>query len=210
MENDYSQLIKKVMNSEIDALQNVEKNIDPSFNTIVDAVLHCEGKIVFMGVGKSGHIGKKLAATFASTGTPSFFVHGTEAIHGDLGMVEKKDLVIAISNSGETQEVLAPIPSLRRIGSKIIALTGNKNSTLAKASDLVLMVKVNHEADDFNLAPSNSSTAALVVGDAIGLTVSHLKGFQEKNFANFHPGGALGRRLLNSDFRIHEKKVNEQ
>lgn len=210
MESDYSQLIKRVMNSEITALQNIEKNIDPSFNSVVDAVLQCEGKIVFMGVGKSGHIGEKLAATFASTGTPSFFVHGTEAIHGDLGMIEKDDLVIAISNSGETKEVLAPIPSLRMIGSRIIALTGNKNSTLAKMSDLVLTVKVNHEADDFNLAPSNSSTAALVVGDAIGLTVSHLKGFQERNFATFHPGGALGRRLLNSKFKTHERKVNEQ
>lgn len=208
MENNYIQLIKKVMDREITALQSIERNMDSSYNEIVDAVLNCTGKIVFMGVGKSGHIGKKLAATFASTGTPAFFVHGTEAVHGDLGMIEKDDLVIAISNSGETKEVLAPIPSLRKIGVKIVALTGNTDSSLAKKSDLVLKVTVDHEADDYNLAPSSSSTAALVVGDAIGLTVSHLKGFKEMNFALFHPGGALGKRLFDSE--IDDRRVKEK
>lgn len=199
MSNSYDYLLKKIMNQEITALQKIEENIGPDYNKVVDAVLQTSGKVVFLGVGKSGHIGKKLAATFASTGTPSFFVHATEAVHGDLGMIEKEDLIIAISNSGETKELLSTFASLKLIGCKIVALTGDNNSSLAKKSDFVLEVNVSGEADDYNLAPSNSSTAALVVGDAIGLTVSHLKGFKPNDFAVFHPGGALGKRLLGEE-----------
>ncbi|UAK16392.1 KpsF/GutQ family sugar-phosphate isomerase [Sporolactobacillus terrae] len=195
----YDQLLKKVINQEIISLQNIETKINQEYNQVIDAVLNTTGKVIFLGVGKSGHIGKKLAATFASTGTPSFFVHATEAVHGDLGMIEKDDLVVAISNSGETKEVLNTFVSLKIIGCKVIALTGNRESSLAKKSDLLLEVKVSGEADEYNLAPSNSSTAALVVGDAVALTVSHLKGFKPNDFAVFHPGGALGKRLLGEE-----------
>lgn len=206
MENKYEQLVKKVIKNEIDSLQSIEANVNNSYEKVIDEICHCQGKVIFMGVGKSGHIGKKLAATFASTGTPSFFVHATEALHGDLGMIEKEDLVIAISNSGETKEVLGPISSIKRIGAKIIAMTGNKHSTLAKNSDMVLEIKVQREADALNLAPSSSSTAVLVAGDAIGLTVSQLKGFKEEDFALFHPGGALGKKLLQDS--VNERQKN--
>jgi arabinose-5-phosphate isomerase len=206
LENKYEQLVKKVIKNEIDSLQSIEANVNNSYEKVIDEICHCQGKVIFMGVGKSGHIGKKLAATFASTGTPSFFVHATEALHGDLGMIEKEDLVIAISNSGETKEVLGPISSIKRIGAKIIAMTGNKHSTLAKNSDMVLEIKVQREADALNLAPSSSSTAVLVAGDAIGLTVSQLKGFKEEDFALFHPGGALGKKLLQDS--VNERQKN--
>ncbi len=190
------QLLKEVMELEIKAVQRIRDRIDEKFAKVVEEILLCKGKIIFLGVGKSGHIGKKLAATFASTGTPSFFVHATEALHGDLGMIEKDDLVIAISNSGETKEILAPFPSLRFIGCKIIAMTGNSTSTLARESDLILEVYVEKEADPLGLAPTSSSTTALVVGDAIAITVSQLKNFGKQQFGLFHPGGSLGQKLI--------------
>lgn len=196
MNKDILTTIKKVMQDEIEAIQNICDNLDENHIKTVELIQNCSGKVIFTGVGKSGHIGKKLAATFASTGTPTFFVHSTEALHGDLGMIEEKDVVIAISNSGETKEVLSILPSIKYIGSKIISITGNRESTLAKESDIALEAKVPHEADPLNLAPTSTSTVALVLGDALAITLSQLKGFKKENFAVYHPGGSLGKKLF--------------
>lgn len=200
-------LIRGTMQQEIDAIKNVHDALDESYVEAINLIRQCKGKVIFTGVGKSGHIGEKLAATFASTGTPSFFVHSTEALHGDLGMIEEKDIVIAISNSGETKEVLSIIPSIKYIGSKIISITGNKNSTLAKQSDIALEAKVSHEADPLNLAPTSSSTVVLTVGDALAITLSQLKGFKSEDFAVFHPGGSLGKRLFNEVEKYRNKEI---
>ncbi|WEV64708.1 SIS domain-containing protein [Bifidobacterium sp. ESL0732] len=189
-------LIEEVFHSEVEAIEDVESHVDCAYTDAVELILSGKGRVIFTGVGKSGHIGSKLAATYASLGIPSFFMHSTEAVHGDLGMVTKEDIVIAISNSGETNEVLRVIPSLKAKGVKIISITGNRESTLAKASDIPIEVHVDHEADKFDLAPSNSSTATLVAGDAIGLTLSRLINFSERDFGLNHPGGALGKRLV--------------
>ncbi len=189
-------MLNKVMESEINSLLEVKSRIDDAYVQAVEKLFHCSGKVIFLGVGKSGHIGKKIAASFASTGTPAFFVHATEAVHGDLGMIEKDDIVMAISNSGETKEVLDTLPSIKMIGASMISITGNNDSTLAKASEIALEVQVAGEADPLNLAPTNSSTAALVVGDALAITLSQMKGFQKENFGLFHPGGSLGKQLL--------------
>ncbi|MBR5588708.1 MAG: KpsF/GutQ family sugar-phosphate isomerase, partial [Phascolarctobacterium sp.] len=159
-------------------------------------ILECHGRTVITGMGKSGIIGRKMAATFASTGTPSFYLHPAEGIHGDLGMVTADDVVIALSNSGETGEILNILPSLRRIGAKIIAMVGNANSTLAKNSDVVLDVGVEKEACPLGLAPTSSTTAALAYGDAIALALLQKRNFTASQFAVFHPGGSLGRKLL--------------
>lgn len=148
-----------------------------------------------MGVGKSGHIGSKIAATLSSTGTPSFFVHSTEALHGDLGMIEEKDITILISNSGETNEVLNTIPSIQKIGAKIISITRNSESTLAKNSDVALTYAYDTEADHLNLAPTTSSTLCLVIGDCLATAVSENKGFKSEDFHLYHPGGSLGKQL---------------
>lgn len=189
----------RVVNDEISALQQVAQEIDQdsgSYKKVLTLLLNCKNYIIFMGVGKTGHIGSKLAATFASLGTPSFFVDATESMHGDLGMIKKDDVVILISNSGETRETLTPVRFIKRIGATTIAMTGNKNSTLAKECDADILVHVDKEADRLNLAPTNSSTAALVIGDALACALSEAKGFDEKDFAGFHPGGALGKKLL--------------
>lgn len=196
MNKDILTTIKKVMQDEIEAIQNICDNLDENHIKTVELIQNCSGKVIFTGVGKSGHIGKKLAATFASTGTPTFFVHSTEALHGDLGMIEEKDVVIAISNSGETKEVLSILPSIKYIGAKLISITGNRESTLAKESDIALEAKVSHEADPLNLAPTSSSTVALVLGDALAITLSQIKGFKRENFAVYHPGGSLGKQLF--------------
>lgn len=189
-----------IINKEVEAVQLVEQHLDThrkEYQKVIDRIMQIEGHVIFMGVGKSGHIGEKLAATFASTGTPAFFVHATEAMHGDLGMITDKDIVMLISNSGETKEVLDPIDAIHRIGAEIIAITGNKNSTLAQKSEYLLNVFVEKEADTYNLAPTSSSTAALVIGDSLALTLSKLKAFTERDFGLYHPGGALGQRLIN-------------
>lgn len=191
-------MMQKIINKELAAIKTVEEQLKKNkkeYQEVIDAILASNGRLIIMGVGKSGHIGEKLAATFASTGTPSFFVHATEAMHGDLGMITKDDLVIMISNSGETKEALVPLTPIHRIGAKIIALTGNKDSSLAQNSDFLLEVYVKEEADQFNLAPTSSSTATLVIGDSLALTVSELSGFTEIDFGKFHPGGSLGKRL---------------
>ena len=197
-----TKILERTVESEISALTNLTnyvKNNEDDYENVINILLNAKGRVIFMGVGKSGDIGQKLAATFASTGTPSFFVHATEAMHGDLGMITKNDLVIDISNSGETKEAIAPLEAIHKIGASVIALTGNRHSTLANRSDYLLLVHVDKEADRFNLAPTTSSTAVLAFGDGLALAISELKGFTEDNFGLYHPGGALGARLFSKE-----------
>ena len=185
-----------VLRMEAEAILELVPRVDANFAAAVSLILECHGRTVITGMGKSGIIGRKMAATFASTGTPSFYLHPAEGIHGDLGMVTADDVVIALSNSGETGEILNILPSLRRIGAKIIAMVGNANSTLAKNSDVVLDVGVEKEACPLGLAPTSSTTAALAYGDAIALALLQKRNFTASQFAVFHPGGSLGRKLL--------------
>lgn len=185
-----------VLRLEAEAVLELIPRVDDNFAQAIQMILDCEGRTVITGMGKSGLIGAKMAATMASTGTPSFFLHPAEAIHGDLGMVTCHDVVIALSNSGETGEVLNILPSLRRIGAKIIAMVGNPTSTLAKNADIVLNVGVKKEACPLGLAPTSSTTAALAYGDAMALALLSKRNFTASQFAIFHPGGSLGRKLL--------------
>ncbi len=185
-----------VLRMEAEAILELVPRIDANFAAAVEMILQCPGRTVITGMGKSGIIGRKMAATLASTGTPSFYLHPAEGIHGDLGMVTAGDVVIALSNSGETGEVLNILPSLRRIGAKIIAMVGNDASTLAKNADVVLNVGVTKEACPLGLAPTSSTTAALAYGDALALALLQRHHFTASQFAIFHPGGSLGRRLL--------------
>lgn len=185
-----------VLRMEAEAILELVPRIDANFAAAVEMILQCPGRTVITGMGKSGIIGRKMAATLASTGTPSFYLHPAEGIHGDLGMVTAGDVVIALSNSGETGEVLNILPSLRRIGAKIIAMVGNDASTLAKNADVVLNVGVSKEACPLGLAPTSSTTAALAYGDALALALLQRHHFTASQFAIFHPGGSLGRRLL--------------
>lgn len=188
--------VEEFMNREVDAVKYALSHIDPNVEQVVQVIKECRGRVIFSGVGKTGHIGKKLAATFASLGTPAFFVHAVEAMHGDLGMITEEDIVVFISNSGETRETLAPIPAIRSIGALIVSISCSPSTSLAKASDIALTLPVNGEADDLGLAPSNSSTEVLVLGDAIALTIARQRGFTRQDFAKYHPGGALGKQLL--------------
>lgn len=185
-----------VLRMEAEAVLELVPRVDKNFADAVTLILECHGRTVITGMGKSGIIGRKMAATLASTGTPSFYLHPAEGIHGDLGMVTCDDVVIALSNSGETGEVLNILPSLRRIGAKIIAMVGNSNSTLAKNADVVLNVGVSKEACPLGLAPTSSTTAALAYGDALALALLKQHNFTASQFAIFHPGGSLGRKLL--------------
>ena len=187
---------QKVLRMEADAILELLPRIDENFVAAINMILECHGRAVITGMGKSGIIGRKMAATLASTGTPSFYLHPAEGIHGDLGMVTSEDVVIALSNSGETGEVLNILPSLRRIGAKIVAMVGNANSTLAKNADVVLNVGISQEACPLGLAPTSSTTAALAYGDALALTLLEKRHFTASQFAIFHPGGSLGRKLL--------------
>ena len=187
---------QEVLRMEAEAILELVPRVDANFAAAISLILECNGRTVITGMGKSGIIGRKMAATFASTGTPSFYLHPAEGIHGDLGMVTADDVVIALSNSGETGEILNILPSLRRIGAKIIAMVGNANSTLAKNADVVLDVGVKKEACPLGLAPTSSTTAALAYGDAIALALLQKRNFTASQFAVFHPGGSLGRKLL--------------
>jgi arabinose-5-phosphate isomerase len=187
---------KRVLRIESDAVAALIERIDERFEQAVEMILQCEGRVVVTGRGKSGLIGKKIAATLASTGTPALFLHPAEGIHGDLGMVTRGDTVIALSNSGETEELSRMLPSLKRLGIKLIAFTGNPESTLAKSSDVVLNVGVKEEACPLGLAPTASTTATLAMGDALAVVLLDKRGFREEDFACFHPGGALGKKLL--------------
>lgn len=187
---------KRVLRIEAEAVSRLIDRLDGNFDRAVEEIIACKGRVVVTGMGKSGLIGKKIAATFASTGTPALFLHPAEGIHGDLGMVTRGDIVIAISNSGETEEISRMLPSLKRIGIKIIALTGGKDSTLAKNGDVVIDVGVQEEACPLGLAPTASTTATLAMGDALAVALLDRRGFRAEDFACFHPGGALGKRLL--------------
>lgn len=187
---------KNVLKMEAEAILELIPHIDENFVAAINMIVECKGRTVITGMGKSGIIGRKMAATLASTGTPSFYLHPAEGIHGDLGMVTSNDVVIALSNSGETTEVLNILPSLRRIGAKIISMVGNANSTLAKNSDVILDVGVTKEACPLGLAPTSSTTAALAYGDALALALLQKHHFTASQFAIFHPGGSLGRKLL--------------
>ena len=193
---DIELIAKEVFEIEARAIANLAKNIDENFKKAIEAILECSGKLIVCGMGKSGIIGKKIAATMASTGTPSFFLHPAEAYHGDLGMIESEDIVLLISNSGETDEVLKIIPFLKEQGNVTVAMSGNPRSTLAKNSTYHLNIYVEKEACPLQLAPTSSTTATLVMGDALAITLMKLRDFKESDFAQFHPGGSLGRRLL--------------
>jgi arabinose-5-phosphate isomerase len=190
------QLARAVIETEAKAVADLADRIGPSFVHACRFMYDCEGRIVVLGMGKSGHIGAKIAATLASTGSPAFFVHPGEASHGDMGMITGDDVVIAMSNSGETAEILTILPLIKRLGVPLIALTGNPNSSLAKASDAHLDVSVEKEACPLGLAPTSSTTATLVMGDALAVSLLEQRGFTADDFALSHPGGSLGRRLL--------------
>jgi arabinose-5-phosphate isomerase len=189
-------LAREVFQVEAAAVSALADRLDGAFSSAVDMLLQCGGRVVVSGIGKSGHIARKVAATFASTGTPAFFVHPAEASHGDLGMISPDDVVVAFSNSGETAELLAILPTVKRLGAGLIALTGNPASTLAKLADASLDTSVAKEACPLNLAPTASTTAQLAMGDALAVALLHAKGIGPNDFARSHPGGALGRKLL--------------
>ncbi|MGT8847419.1 D-arabinose 5-phosphate isomerase, partial [Vibrio cholerae] len=194
---DYQTVAKQVLATEIHALQQLEQYINDDFARACAMILANQtGKVVVMGMGKSGHIGKKIAATLASTGTSAFFVHPGEASHGDLGMIERGDIVLAISNSGESSEILALLPVLKRLSIRVISMTGNPNSNMAKLADIHLQITVPREACPLELAPTSSTTATLVMGDALAVALMQARGFTAEDFALSHPGGALGRKLL--------------
>lgn len=181
---------------EADSVMKLTDRIDDEFEAAVNLILACHARVVVTGMGKSGHIGKKIAATLASTGTPSFFMHPGEAFHGDLGMVTDKDVVIAISNSGESSEIVKILPIIKRIGAKIIAMCGRRDSNLGKFADYYLDISVEREACPYGLAPTASTTATLAMADALAMALMKVRKFTDQDFAVFHPGGALGRRLL--------------
>jgi arabinose-5-phosphate isomerase len=187
---------KAVIETEQAALANLIDRVDDKFVTACNVILQCDGRIVVIGMGKSGHIGNKIAATLASTGTPAFFVHPGEASHGDSGMITSKDVVMVLSNSGETDEVVALLPVIKRLNTPMIALTGNPDSTLATSATVNIDVSVSKEACPLGLAPTASTTATLAMGDAIAIALLEARGFNENDFALSHPGGTLGRRLL--------------
>lgn len=187
---------KKVFNSEVDALCKLRDSLDDAFLNILNTIMECKGKIIFTGMGKPGHIAGKLAATFASLGIPSFRLHPAEAMHGDLGMVEEKDVVIAISYSGESEEIIRIIPNIKMIGATLIAITGTSTSTLAKTADLVQVFPKFEEACHLGLAPTSSTTAVLCYGDALAVTASKIHGFKKEDFGKFHPAGSLGKKLI--------------
>ena len=187
---------RRVLATEAAAVAALEHRLQEDFAAACRLMLACEGRIVVTGMGKSGHVGCKIAATLASTGSPSFFLHPAEAIHGDIGMITARDVVLALSNSGETGELLAILPGIKRLDVPLIALTGNGASTLARHATVVLDVSVPAEACPLNLAPTASTTAALAMGDALAVAILEARGFTEEDFARSHPGGTLGRRLL--------------
>ena len=187
---------KQTFEIEIEAMKRAMNSLDDSFAKAVEIILGCKGRVVVIGMGKSGLIGKKIAATLASTGTPAFFMHPAEGMHGDLGMLVKGDVVIGISNSGETEEMKVLLPLIKRLGSKLIAIVGKKDSTLGRESDCILDASIEKEACPLNLAPTASTTVALALGDALAVALVECRGFKAEDFAMFHPSGSLGKRLL--------------
>ena len=197
---------KEILKIEVEAIENLIKRLDEKFARAVEIIFNCRGRVVVTGIGKSGLIGKKIAATFASTGTPALFLHSAEGVHGDLGMMVKGDVMIAISQSGSTEEINLLLPAVKRLGIKLISLTGDVNSVLAENSDVVLDVSVLKEACPFGLAPTASTTAALALGDTLAITLLERRGFKKEDFALFHPGGSLGKKLLKVSDLMHRKE----
>ena len=191
----YKSIAQETLNIEAQTLLSAAKNMNDVFDKAVETILACKGKLVVTGVGKSGLIGAKMAATFASTGTPSFFLHPTEALHGDLGMISSNDVVIAISYSGESEELSSILPHIKRFGTPLIGMTRNQNSTLGQYSDVVIDVVVQKEACPLDIAPTSSTTLTLALGDALAVCLMKARDFKKSDFASFHPGGALGKQL---------------
>ena len=196
MTNTFADSALKVLEIEKQAIEQLKRYINEDFSRACELLMACKGKVVVCGMGKSGHIGNKIAATFASTGTPAFFMHPGEANHGDLGMLDSQDVLLAISNSGETSELVGLLPVVKRLGVTIIAMSGNPNSTLAQHADVHVCIKVEQEACPLGLAPTSSTTATLVMGDAMAVALLDANGFTSDDFALSHPGGSLGRKLL--------------
>ncbi|EAI2931389.1 KpsF/GutQ family sugar-phosphate isomerase [Campylobacter coli] len=196
MKIDALKIAKEVFATEAKAIEDLALNLDENFSKAIELMLHTKGRCIVSGMGKSGHIGAKIAATLASTGTPSFFIHPGEALHGDLGMLTPEDVLIAISNSGETEEILKIIPAIKKRKIPLIVMCGKKNSTLVKQSDIFLNIAVEKEACPLQLAPMSSTTATLVMGDALAAALMKVRNFKPDDFALFHPGGSLGRKLL--------------
>ena len=190
------EMARRVLRIEADAVSALAGRLGPEFDAAVELILACRGRVIVSGIGKSGHIARKIAATMASTGTPAFFVHAAEAVHGDLGMITRDDVLIALSNSGENDELLTIVPLVKRQGGRLIAITGNAASPLAQDADVHLDARVGEEACPLNLAPTASTTTALALGDALAVALLAARGFGAEDFARSHPGGALGRKLL--------------
>ncbi|MCX7829621.1 MAG: KpsF/GutQ family sugar-phosphate isomerase [Acidobacteria bacterium] len=203
MENNFTSA-KKTIETAINELKNLLNCLDENFNKAIEEILNCEGRVVVTGLGKSGLVGRKISATLASTGTPSFFLHPSEAFHGDLGMLRKGDIVLALSNSGETEEIVKLVPFLKRLGVKLFSITGNRNSTLAVNSDIHLFAGVSEEGCPLNLAPMASTTVQIALGDAIASELMSRRKFMPEDFAKFHPGGKLGKRFLKVKELMHK------
>ena len=196
MNNDYTAIVKETLQIEANTLLDAAENISQDLEKIVEVIRHCKGKLIVTGVGKSGLIGAKMAATFASTGTPSFFLHPTEAMHGDLGMIGKDDVVLAISYSGESAELSSILPHVKRFDIPLIGMTKNNQSTLGRYSDLLIRIDVKREACPLDIAPTSSTTLTLALGDALAVCLMKARDFKKEDFASFHPGGSLGRQLF--------------
>ena len=192
---DYIEAAKKIFEIESRVVLELSDQLNDSFSNLCEDVLEMNGKLILMGIGKSGHVSQKVAATLSSTGTPSFFIHPTEAAHGDMGMIGKEDIILMFSNSGETQEIISILPALKRVSRKLIAVTGNATSSIAKASDDHIEIKTSEEACTLDLAPTSSTTAAMAFGDALAVTLLQAKGFTKDDFAKSHPAGKLGKAL---------------
>ncbi len=199
-------LARKVLQTEAEAILALIDRLDDQFDCAIELLRNCNGRVILTGMGKSGIICRKIAATLSSTGTPAFFLHAAEAIHGDLGVVQKDDVVVALSYSGETEEILRLIETIRRIGARLIAITGDRRSALAQTADVALDCGVAEEACPMNLVPTASTTAALAIGDALAMTLLVEKGFGQKEFATLHPGGMLGKRLMHVEALMHAGK----
>jgi len=196
-------LARKVLQTEAAAILALVDRLDESFERAVRMLLECRGRVIVTGMGKSGIICRKIAATLSSTGTPAFFLHPAEAIHGDLGVLQTEDVILALSYSGETDEILRLLETIKRLGAKLVAITGAKRSTLGQAADVTLDCRVSEEACPMNLVPTASTTAALALGDALAMTLLVAKGFSQEHFASLHPGGKLGKRLMRAEQLMH-------
>lgn len=194
---------KRILRYEAEAIETASKNLDENFSKAIDLILNSQGRLVVCGMGKSGLIGHKISATLSSTGTPSFFLHPGEALHGDLGMIRDNDVMLLLSNSGETEEIVKLVPFLRRIGTAIVAMVGETNSSLARMADLVINAHVTREACPLNLAPTSSTTVALALGDAIAGALIEARSFSQRDFARFHPSGSLGRKFVSVKDLMH-------